>query len=215
MNKQIKDAFGVMTNDYVNVGRYKIDSNNPDLVRDYVNPDLYCHTKLSTPIYCDFDKEGRLLLNGNIKYTNLQAEDLFSLFPCVYCVNIDSSNNTYLYSKCVPIEFIPMDFFVECLNDGIFYHKHLVNNMPKKPNRYRQTKAIKKLHKYPLLKDQLKYGIKSSTYTLTEGKRYTFGVEIETSSGYIPEYLDKDLNYEAVHDGSLRDENGNVMGKLK
>lgn len=212
MSKQFKDVFGVMTNDYVTVGKYIIDRNNPGLVRDYLNPELYCHPDFSLPIYCDFDEHGRLLLNGKKKYTDPRNGDIGMVFPYVYCENILPNNNIELCTRAVPLEFIPMEHFVECINDGLFYHKYHTKLMPKRPLKYRQANAIKKLSKYPNLKDQLKYGIKSTSYTVTEGKRYTFGLEIETSNGYLPEYLDKSLNYEAVHDGSLRDENGNVMG---
>jgi len=54
---------------------------------------------------------------------------------------------------------------------------------------------------------------KPKTYLNTLGKQYTFGIEIETISGFLPEYLDSELFTSAVHDGSLRDpETGNVYG---
>lgn len=53
---------------------------------------------------------------------------------------------------------------------------------------------------------------KPKIYNAMFGKKYTFGVEIETSSGYIPERFDSELFYSAVHDGSLRDEEGNTYG---
>lgn len=58
-------------------------------------------------------------------------------------------------------------------------------------------------------------GIASPTFLITEGKRYSFGVELETSRGIIPSYIYKDWNFKAVHDGSLRDRDGEVWGKLK
>lgn len=44
------------------------------------------------------------------------------------------------------------------------------------------------------------------TYFGTFGKKYTFGVEIETMSGVLPKYLDSKIYYSGVHDGSLKHE---------
>ena len=37
-------------------------------------------------------------------------------------------------------------------------------------------------------------GIKSPSYKITEGKRYKFGLELETIYGRLPYYLDNYLN---------------------
>jgi len=49
---------------------------------------------------------------------------------------------------------------------------------------------------------------KNNNFLLTGNKKYTFGVELETASGYIPEYLENDLNISCEYDGSLRPEGG-------
>jgi hypothetical protein len=215
VNNKIKDVFGDITNEYVMVGSKKVAADNPDLVRDYFNPELYCHPKISLPIYSEFDDKGRLKLNVVTLYTSSDYGYIEYYLPMILCDITDDTDLTGVVTKQyrnVPLEFIPKEHFTECINDGIFYHKKYINDMPKKPYKYRQVDATKSFRHNPKLKDQLKYGIKSTSYTITEGKRYTFGAEIETSSGYLPGYLDKDLNYEAVHDGSLRDEEGHVNG---
>jgi hypothetical protein len=53
-------------------------------------------------------------------------------------------------------------------------------------------------------------GSKSPTFIVSEGLRFTFGVEIETNIGYLPEYVyfKNKLNLECIRDGSLRNELG-------
>jgi len=50
--------------------------------------------------------------------------------------------------------------------------------------------------------------MKSQTYHISEGKKYTFGVEIETSGGLIPSYIRKDLNLLCTGDGSILNDDG-------
>ena len=45
---------------------------------------------------------------------------------------------------------------------------------------------------------------KPNTYLGTHGLKTTFGVEIETGSGYIPEYVKPSMNASCIFDGSLR-----------
>lgn len=56
------------------------------------------------------------------------------------------------------------------------------------------------------------YGGLSKTHLITEGKKYTFGLEIETCVGLVPARVAENLNLDCVHDGSLRDEDGEVRG---
>lgn len=54
---------------------------------------------------------------------------------------------------------------------------------------------------------------KPMTYKGTFGKKYSFGIELETCSGTLPAYLDAFIFYSAVHDGSLRHaDDGKVYG---
>lgn len=62
------------------------------------------------------------------------------------------------------------------------------------------------------VKDNIKYGTDSLTYSVFEGIEYTFGVEIETCIGRPAEKDVCELNLKAVHDGSLRDEHGETPG---
>jgi hypothetical protein len=62
------------------------------------------------------------------------------------------------------------------------------------------------------MKDNILFGVDSLTYSVFEGINYTFGVEIETCLGRLPDDAIPKLNLKAVHDGSLRDADGNTPG---
>lgn len=51
---------------------------------------------------------------------------------------------------------------------------------------------------------------KPATYIKTLGKKYTYGLEIETISGLVPEKICEKLNVSSVHDGSLRQTDDNT-----
>lgn len=59
---------------------------------------------------------------------------------------------------------------------------------------------IRSSYKADSLDKQKRYGTGSPTYSITNGMRYTFGVEIETSGGSLNER--EGLNLKAVYDGS-------------
>lgn len=56
--------------------------------------------------------------------------------------------------------------------------------------------------------DEIKFGKKSPTNIISEGKSYTFGVEIETSGGRLPSYARIDLNTDCQYDGSILTDGG-------
>lgn len=127
------------------------------------------------------------------------------------CTIIFKNSEGDIYHESVVYEDIPTEHYKECIQDGFFYHEDI---FPKEPLQgiYRKVNAIKDC-KTLSLNEQYKYGFKSPMFSRLEGKQYTFGVELETCLGVLPAYLDKELTYEAVHDGSLRDpDTGDVIG---
>lgn len=62
------------------------------------------------------------------------------------------------------------------------------------------------------INNNIKFGVYSPTYKIFEGITNTFGIEIETCLGRIEDSEVKNINVKAVHDGSLRDEDGNTPG---
>lgn len=157
-------------------------------------------------MYNDINAETGELINPS--YT--VSEDIYGLHPEI------SSNTIKLAETNIRNTFISYSllsnpvfnkFYKEDLNTCKFYDIHKVDptGLVKNPKRaYR-----KKLSSYY---DKSKDINKPSTYISTYGKKYTFGLEIETSSGVLPYYFDKRIDYTAVHDGSLRAEDGNVYG---
>ncbi len=67
-------------------------------------------------------------------------------------------------------------------------------------------------------KTQMKMGLKSPSFQITEGVRYSFGVELEIARGYIPAWKRNKFNISAMRDGSLNAGAGGleiVTGVLK
>jgi len=93
---------------------------------------------------------------------------------------------------------------IEDLKWGLFYHSLFASYYPDfAENFYRGSKKYRTYENvYP--KEQEK----TNNFLLTGNKKYTFGVELETASGYIPEYLDYILDMFCEYDGSLRPEGG-------
>ena len=111
---------------------------------------------------------------------------------------------------------LPKDSYVECIKTNIFYHKTVsykavLNKQLKIKARKANCIYKPSYNKTNLAKDYA-MGVLSPSFVKTEGKRYTFGLEMETISGIIPQYMDSDLNYLSIRDGSLRDANGEEYG---
>src|ERR1700739_2250502 len=113
--------------------------------------------------------------------------------------------------QVIDIDILKDSCYEECIETGNFFHKINCKGEARKTKTGTYRK-VKNFYSYIPSKqldfDDYKYGVKSPTYTVTEGKRYTFGIELETIRGYIPPRYDKLLNYAAVHDGSLREKDG-------
>jgi len=176
------------------------------VVRDYFTDD-YLYIDYAIPIATQFGEDG--LPDTKIEaftYDNKIAD------KCIY-IHFKKGNN--ITTMWADVTRIPTKFYVESMINAEFYHLSFLPNKDLKYPKYRKVNAIKKSNKLNgelSLAEQYKYGIKTPTYNRTEGKRYSFGVELETIRGFLPKYLDKDLNYEAVHDGSLREGDNDVMG---
>lgn len=56
------------------------------------------------------------------------------------------------------------------------------------------------------------YGLSSATFRLTDGLRYTFGVEVETCEGSIPTHARLNLPLNSVYDGSIRNDKNQKVG---
>jgi hypothetical protein len=92
--------------------------------------------------------------------------------------------------------------FVESMKNGVFYYKEEPFNVrQKKYSRFGHPEISSKL-------DMFKFGMISPTNLIAEGKRYTFGIELETSKGFVPKRLRSELNIDCQYDGSIVDDKG-------
>lgn len=100
-------------------------------------------------------------------------------------------------------------YYKESIKTGAFEHKDYIRTSDLEKNKkwlYRKRKM------YPFANFNNYMQNKPTIYNAMLGKKYTYGIEIETSSGLIPERFDSELFYNSVHDGSLRDEDGQTYG---
>jgi len=93
------------------------------------------------------------------------------------------------------------------------YYKQSVDDLLASPfdNKENSKEQIKELSKN-ILERNIVMGVDSLTHLVLENKRYTFGVELETCRGRLESDDVKNLNVKAVHDGSLREEDGSTPG---
>lgn len=195
---------------------------DPDITKDALNPKVYVWKDASIILVNNFDKEGLPVLNdtNNLLYTH--ERNINKLTTINWSVKA-TEDKFILATKYTLHELLPLDFYQECFLNANFYHINTKLPNRLKASRYRKVNAIKSTKTQTTIfdsvtgeykteplntQDLFKFGVKSPSYKKTEGKKYSFGVEIETIVGILPAYLDKDLNYEAVHDGSLKGPNG-------
>lgn len=153
-------------------------------------------------IYYDIDDDGNLSdlkfikIKNGLSETTLKIKDSDSDKKIKF-VNIDILRN----NKKRELFY---DNYIENFNDNIFYHKSLnVNN-----DNYVCSAKTKGENFISLFNTFNKRNI-PLTYHYTLGKKYTFGFEVETISGYVPQYLTNYIDFSSVHDGSLRHKDDN------
>jgi hypothetical protein len=121
---------------------------------------------------------------------------------------INIEDRSYYLSEKLLLDINFLNEFGEDLYDGRFKNKKIIKKF-KKNNKIKGIKFSKSCFNFL---DNLSMIKSPITHFKTLGKKYKFGIEIETSSGVIPVYISNDLECSAVHDGSLRHEDGNVYG---
>lgn len=100
----------------------------------------------------------------------------------------------------------------ESLVNGVFWSPSIFSN------NYEEYAQYKVGAQAATDEDLYKYGEKSRTFLLTEGKKYTFGVELEFSRSYLAPHLQRKYNMKCMRDGSLNNKQGGpeyVTGILK
>jgi hypothetical protein len=122
-------------------------------------------------------------------------------------INLDGKNVICINEK------IANDLgFVENLHDGLFYDKSKIpykNFTPQEPPNSARTQTYSldddKATKSTLIKnyENLKVNIDLQSKLLGKKIPFTFGLEIETSKGFLPERISKPLGVRALRDGSV------------
>lgn len=172
-----------------------------EFINDYVLPQL-CRRYIKNLSYL---YEGNNFLGCEITeyaYTS----DKTRHFPTMLIPVKENNNDYYIIATEVHLSVVKDNKdIVECKRTGLFYHKDTKNNSIVKAQinekyEYIQTKRLVKINDK---KDQINFGEESLSYLITDGKKYSFGVELETASGYLPLYLYHDLNMSCTRDGSV------------
>lgn len=184
------------------------------------NPDIVIDAYAVGDVYLNLNKKYRTKYRRIfVIFTNI--DDNGNLTEPLYSVNQEAGDSNIAIVSDIknPLEYefyadikllhnnLFKKYYKENINNGAFYHHALFKTEYSVRNRktqYRKTRTS--------IIPTYKEGFKPTTYINTFGKKYSFGVEIETASGFLPPYLDRIIDYSAVHDGSLRDEDGNTPG---
>ena len=193
-----------------------VKSDNPNIIQDYFLKGIFflndpLDVSRQSPvflIYTDIDQNGKLInpivtiSNENFKYDSIRIFDYDEHLKCKklhFTVSSYGALSTLLNNKIFNY------YYKESLHDNIFHRKDTINarDLAKTPKTQYRKKNEDNSYVAPK---------KPNTYINTLGKKYTFGLEIETSAGRLPHRIDRIIDYTAVHDGSLRDDDGNVYG---
>ena len=160
---------------------------DPNIVKDF-----------STKEYIDKKRASSIIIGGNLNnpvyaYTIYPIGDL----PLVRHRSVFYAIKSEKLAKELGFE--------EDLFGGYFYNPKNTRALPS-PIAYKPFKLPK--FRSSSKSQRIKFGAESPSFKITEGKRYSFGIELETSAGAVPNYIAKDLNVECVYDGSIRDDDG-------
>lgn len=222
----------ILIEDYFHPGLYL---NRGGYYRIYDRIDV----KNTTGSFNEIDAETWIVLKAscsNPKLNYLETSDL-SMYNKLYksiIIKIDLvKERSPLRVFMSDEQLLDLGFEKGKINKNHWFHKkeikYIDSMLPYKKFDHTYRKVdIKQLHQdlledgYPqdeiqektseAFKKNLKFGVESLTYSVFEGIQYTFGIEIETCIGRIPDEDAENLNVKAVHDGSLRDKNGATPG---
>lgn len=129
----------------------------------------------------------------------------------------DFINSAFVFITGKGFALVNTKYLAEMSNMGYREHFGCGIIMPEKmvaqlkfQHPYIEGKFIRK--KYSDNLEREKYGLYSMTYKTMEGLKYSYGVELETSNGIIPEHILREMSVNSVRDGSLKDEDGIVWG---
>lgn len=185
-------------------GKYYLKTDK-DITLDYFEPERYVHKGDCSCINATFDDNG--YITNKVDFYDPRWTKRNTLVEV-------RDGKMHVMSD---YNALPKQYYTECISSNIWYHNSIadqnVDTQKRMKIRARKATNIYKPSPFkPNLKKDYEMGIKSPSFIKTEGKRYTYGIEMETISGKLPQYLDDSLNYLAIRDGSLKDEDGEEYG---
>lgn len=175
------------------IGGNKLSKKDPRVEIDFVDKE---HGVIKSEDYA-------VLTGGTLKKRKVKYTAYMRNYPSIVIPYPD--DNTHQCHHIVSETLAKQIGLKESKYDGFYYHPSCTKASPK-PIKYR-TFPVPVIDKTSRA-DLVKYGAYSPTFLITEGKKFSFGIELETSAGYISDYHRKDLNMQCVYDGSILDDNG-------
>jgi hypothetical protein len=184
-------------------------------VQDYITKNIIDIRLCRSVIIAEFINSDSVkfhFANVNSKIDNfpriaLSKRDLIKKYP-----NIDS--NKISLDSCNFMTDRYTAQFVYCVSEAnaieAGYKESLYNGMYHSPD----SKTINTYYGYEEFQNicKNKIGSKSASYLVTEGIKYTFGIEIEMQKCFIPHRLRPNLNINCVRDGSINNRQGDRNG---
>jgi hypothetical protein len=167
-----------------------------------IDPQLIKKHGLNTKVELNtnFDPQG---VPQDVKYTCIQAINLGK----VARVYDEHAIFKYYVSYAETLtENFKKNYVENLYGDGEFYSINF-KSLPEFKRNLKINGVEKDVEFDKFLNDNSK---KPFTYKSTLGKKYQFGIEIETISGIVPHYVLEALYCSSVHDGSLRQPDDNV-----
>lgn len=169
------------------VGHKYFRKDDPELVFDYATGSLGIKSNMhSVAVGYTEDLTGKKIINWGFTSS-------YDVIPC-------HSNENGNFSA-LSIDVAKEMGLHEGILSGRFYCEESLRH--DRYSEYRRFNAIRSNKNCKTVAEKIKYGIYSPTFLINENKRYTFGLELETTKGLIPSWLDKDLNVQCVRDGSV------------
>jgi len=161
---------------------------DPNIVEDYLDSSNYLHiyNSKTTKIFDKINEKG--IFEG---YVYTERKD-YPYLPYVYDVG-------YITLELLDNEIFKK-YYIENIVEGFFQKRNKENNF----ELHNKIVGLKSKCSFDDFFKNIKKENKPLTYIKTFGKKYTFGVEIETHSGRLPLYLKNKLFYSSVYDGSLK-----------
>ncbi len=171
-----------------------------DIIHQYINRDLRIDLN-NTRLYISENKKVKQISNSAFQK---KANEYISYIPVLN--NIDGAFDGLVFYDLE--ENIDSSIYSIRLN-GYYSNSSQASDYSKTRSVFREFQEDVKNYF-----DKKSLGRDSVSHILTEGLKYTFGVEIETISGFLPYwvYFSNKLSLTCVRDGSLRNPDGSETG---